>query len=247
MATEQGGRTDPARGLALLWGETGGRRGGLTAGKIVTAAIEVADAEGLGAVSMRRIATELGFATMSLYRHVPGKAELLDAMVDVVNAESPNVDDVPGGWRPKLELAAREEYALSHRHPWVLRIPWTRPALGPNSLAAFESVLRAVSDTGLGYPEMVQVVNSVFQYVRGAARNAVDGAEAERDTGVSDAQWWTDRAELFQRYFDETRFPTMTRAFGAGAFRTAPREGFEFGLARVLDGVAAFIDSRVTR
>lgn len=235
---------DPARAMALLWEETGGRRPGLTARGIVEAAIALADAEGLAAVSMRRVAAGLGFSTMSLYRHVPGKTELLNAMVDAVNAESPNLDDVPGDWRAKLELAAREEYALSHRHPWVLGVPWTRSPLGPNSLDAFESVLRAVAGTGLDHAEMIQVVNAVFQYVRGAAKEAVDSSEVERDSGVSDRQWWLAHTELFDRYVTENRFPTLTAAQAAGAFPRAARHSFEFGLARMLDGVAALIDAR---
>ncbi|WP_432560886.1 TetR/AcrR family transcriptional regulator C-terminal domain-containing protein [Kineococcus sp. SYSU DK003] len=95
-------------------------------------------------------------------------------MVDLVNAGSPDLDQVEGDWRARLEVAAREEYELPHRHPWVLGIPWTRGPLGPHSLTAFESALRAVAGTGLDDAHRVQVVTAVMRYVRGAARESAD-------------------------------------------------------------------------
>ncbi|MBL7253476.1 TetR/AcrR family transcriptional regulator [Paractinoplanes lichenicola] len=227
--------------MALLWDESAGRRPGLTPRRIVEAAVRVADAEGLEAVTMRRVATELGAGAMSLYRHVANKSELLTAMVDAVNAESPALENVAGGWRAKLEVAARAEYALSHRHPWVLSVPLTRSTLGPHSLAAFESVLQAVGDVGLGQRELVGAVNAVFRYVRGAARDEVDAAEVGARTGQTDEQWWTANADLVRRYVDPARFPAVAGAFEAGALTPRGPEDFEFGLQRILDGVAALI------
>src|SRR5712691_3973914 len=116
MTTEYSGRGDPVRSLELLWGTrerpSRGPKPGLTLEKIVRAAIEVADAEGLAALSMRRVADQLGFTTMALYRHVPGKADLLDVMLDTVAGERTPLDDVAGGWRAKLESAARQDWAL---------------------------------------------------------------------------------------------------------------------------------------
>jgi AcrR family transcriptional regulator len=258
MTTEYSGRGDPARSLALLWGTqkppTRGPKPGLSVQRIVQTAIQVADAEGLPALSMRRVATELGVGTMSLYTYVPGKAELLDVMLDTVLGEVARPDGVPGGWRQRLEAYARALWAHYHRHPWVLGVSGARALLGPNETALFEASLQAVSGIGLDGRQMIQVVALVGEYVRGAAQRAVEAAQAAHHTGVSDDQWWQDREPLFDRYFDTGRYPTLVALEREGAF--APRAGdldynlqnavdsFEFGLPRVLDGIEAFVRGR---
>jgi AcrR family transcriptional regulator len=258
MTTEYSGRGDPARSLELLWGAqkppTRGPKPGLTVQRIVQAAIKVADAEGLQALSMRRVATELGVGTMSLYTYVPGKAELLDVMLDTVLGEVAMPDGAAGGWRARLEAYARAQWAHYHRHPWVLQVSGARALLGPNEAAVFESALHAVSGIGLSGREMMQVVSLVGEYVRGAAQRAVEAAQAAQHTGVTDEEWWKDREPILDRYFDASRYPTLVALDREGAFD--PREGgldynvqsavdsFEFGLPRVLDGVEAFVERR---
>src|SRR5690606_20875133 len=116
VTVEYSGKGDPARSLALLWrtSERVSRKGkpDLSVDRIVRAAIEVADTEGLQARSMRRVAERLGVGTMSLYTYVPGNPELLDVMLDTVYGETARPEDVPGGWRARLELIARENWAL---------------------------------------------------------------------------------------------------------------------------------------
>jgi AcrR family transcriptional regulator len=258
MTTEYSGRGDPARSLALLWGTqkhpTRGPKPGLSVQRIVQAAIQVADAEGLQALSMRRVATELGVGTMSLYTYVPGKAELLDVMLDTVLAEVARPDGMAGGWRARLETYAREQWAHYHRHPWVLQVSGARALLGPNETAVFESALHAVSGIGLDGREMIHVVVLVGEYVRGAAQRAVEAAQAAQRTGVTDEQWWKDREPILDRYFDAGRYPTLVGLDQEGAF-DQPEGGldynvqnavdsFEFGLPRVLDGVEAFVQRR---
>jgi AcrR family transcriptional regulator len=255
MTTEYSGRGDPARSMALLWGvqksPTRGPKPGLSVERIVRAAIGVADAEGLAALSMRRVAAELGVGTMSLYTYVPGKAELLDVMLDTVLGEVAKPDGVAGGWRAKLEAYAREAWAHYHRHPWVLGVSGARALLGPNETALFESSLNAVSGIGLGGKQMVHVVTLVGEYVRAAAGRAVEAAHAAQRTGVTDDQWWQEREPIFDQYFDASRYPTLVGLEQAGVFQ--PAEGdleytlqdavdsFEFGLQRVLDGIEAFV------
>jgi AcrR family transcriptional regulator len=261
MTTEYSGRGDPARSMALLWGTqkhpTRGPKPGLSVQRIVQAAIGIADAEGLQALSMRRVAAELGVGTMSLYTYVPGKAELLDVMLDTVLGEVARPDGVAGGWRAKLEAYAREHWAHYHRHPWVLGVSGARALLGPNETALFEASLHAVSGVGLSGREMIHVVTLVGEYVRGAAQRAVEAAQAARHTGVTDEQWWAAREPILDRYFDASRYPTLVGLDQEGAFQ--PPEGgldynlqnavdsFEFGLERVLDGVEAFIERRRAR
>ncbi|CAA9547133.1 MAG: Transcriptional regulator, AcrR family, partial [uncultured Thermomicrobiales bacterium] len=250
VTTEYSGRGDPARSLALLWEgrkePTRGPKPGLSLERIVRAAIEVADAEGLAVTSMRRVAERLGVGAMSLYTYVPGKAELLDVMLDTVFGEEPGADDPAGGWRAGLERRARQDSALYRRHPWVLQVSSARSVLGPNEIAIFESSLRTVSGIGLDGGEMVAVVSLVGGYVRGAAQGAIEAALAAQRTGLTDDQWWAARAPLLEKYFDPARYPIVSSVQQSGAF-DGPADGadynlqrtldeFEFGLQRVLDG-----------
>jgi AcrR family transcriptional regulator len=260
MVTEYSGRGDPARSLELLWGTqrspSRGPRPGLSVERIVRAAIELADESGLAALTMRRVAERLGVGTMSLYTYVPGKPELLDVMLDTVLGELA-APDADGSWRDRLEHCAREHWKLYHRHPWVLQVSGARSLLGPNETAVFDTELQAVSGVGLDAREMILVVSLVTGYVRGAAQVAVEAAQAAQHTGVTDEQWWAAREPIFDRYFDASRYPTLTSLAEAGAFQQPEGEldynlqnavdSFEFGLQRVLDGVEAFIEARAAR
>jgi AcrR family transcriptional regulator len=261
VSAEYGGRGDPARSLELLWApRRAPRRGpkpGLSVERIVRAAVEVADAEGLPALSMRRVATGLGAGAMSLYTYIPGKAELLDLMLDTVRGEATLPGRAPGGWRERLEWRARADWALYARHPWALHVSRARAVLGPNELAVFEETLHAVAGLGLSGREMLAVVSVLEGYVRGAAQGALEAAHAAQRTGLTDDQWWAAREPLLGRYFDPGRFPTVARVQREGGFDRPPSgadytlqnalDDFEFGLQRVLDGVEAFVARRAVR
>ncbi len=238
--------------MELLWGlqqpPKRGPKQRLTVEQISQAAIRVADAEGLAALSMRRVADALGVAPMSLYTYVPSKAELIDVMLDAVYGELPRPEKVAGGWRARLERIARENWALYHRHPWMLQIAMSRPVMGPHLIAKYDYELRAVSELGLTEVEMDSVVSLVNGHVEGAARRAVEATQAEQHTGMSDAQWWEAHAPLLEKVFDASRYPTAARVgAAAGAAHGSaynPELAFEFGLQRVLDGIAVFIQAR---
>lgn len=248
--TEYSGSGDPKRSLELLWGvqerPKRGPKPRLTAEEIVRAAIALADAEGLDGLSMRSIADGLGVSPMSIYTYVPGKAELIDVMVDRAFGELTPPGDAD--WRARLEHIARDNWALFHRHPWLLQITMARPPMGPSTLGKYEYELRAVDGLGLTDLEMDSVVALVTGFAESAARVSVNAAEAERRTGVSDEQWWESVAPLLGTLVDEGDYPLGTRVgtaagqeYGAPA---APSRAFEFGLARVLDGIEALISSR---
>ncbi len=246
--TEYSGSGDPARSMALLWRtrETASRKGkpDLSVDLIVRAAIELADTEGLGALSMRRVAERLGVGTMSLYTYVPGKGELLDVMLDTVFGETVLPEDDAGDWRSRLELIARENWALHLRHPWMLYIVTNRAVLGPNVIAKYDAELRAVSGIGLTDIEMDAVLSLVLGYVRGAARDSVEAGQLERQTGMTDEQWWSIHAPLLERVIDPARYPTGSRVGEAYGAAIDPQHLFEFGLERVLDGLAMLIEKR---
>ncbi|WP_433337222.1 TetR/AcrR family transcriptional regulator [Spirillospora sp. CA-294931] len=250
MTTEYSGSGDPKRSLELLWDlqerPRRGPRPKLTVADVVAAAIAIADAEGLGALSMRRIADRLGVAPMSIYTYVPGKAELIDVMLDRAYGElAPCEDD---GWRRGLEHIAREHWALYHRHPWMLEIATGRPPMGPNLLDKYERELGAVEGVGLTDIEMDATLTLVTGFAASFARISVDLAQAERRTGIDDATWWETTAPLLDKVIEPGRYPLGERVGTAAGQEhnaaVAPEHAFEFGLARVLDGLAVLIDSR---
>lgn len=251
-STVYGGSGDPARSLALLWRtrERSGRKGraDLDVDRIVRAAIAIADADGLAALSMRRVADRLGVAVMSLYTYVPGKAELIDVMFDTVCDQAPGASDEDSGWRAKLERVARDNWAMYHRHPWMLHVAPNRPVLGPNAIARYERELNTIEGIGLSDVEMDSVLSLVAGHVEGAARRFIEIAQAEQRTGMTDQQWWSAHAPLLTKLVDFGRYPIAARVGSAAgeAYGAAydPDHAFEFGLQRVLDGIEALVRSR---
>jgi AcrR family transcriptional regulator len=252
MATEFSGSGDPGRSIALLWGVAGsGRRGPKprhSVEQVVQAAIDLADKEGLAALSMRGVAEMLGLSPMSLYTYVPSKAELIDLMLDRVAGEHQTPDLPVEGWRAGLEQIARQGWTRAQRHPWILHVGTHRPPLGPNILARVEATLHAIDGLGLTETEMDQLTSLIGDYVRGAVRAALDAREIEQATGMTDEQWWAMNTPLLEGLVDPALYPTTVRigeAYKSGRMAPPDHErNFEFGLQRVLDGVEAFIESR---
>ena len=254
--TEYTGSGDPPRTMALLWGlrkrSTRGPRQGLSVEEIVRVAVEAADEEGLAALSMRRVAERLGVTAMSLYTYVPGKAELVDVMLDAVvgeMVEADHGDNAGGGWRDNLEAVARRNWDLYHRHAWMLQVSaMSRPPLGPNAIAKYDQELRAVDGIGLSEVEMDSVVSLLAGYVQGVARASVEASQAEHRTGMTDDEWWSANAPLLEKVFDPDRYPTAARVgpVAGAAYEAAydPDFAFEFGLQRILDGVEALVRAR---
>jgi AcrR family transcriptional regulator len=237
---------DPDRTLALLWREpVGGRRGprpGLSIDAVVAAATAIADAEGLAAVSMRRVADALGVAPMTLYTYVPGKAELLDLMLDAAYAGMDRAGTADRPWRDRVAAVAAENRALYAAHPWAAAVSTHRPSLGPGQLAKYEHELAAFEDLGLSDVDRDAALAFVLEFVRGHARAARDAAAARRESGSTDEEWWAANAPLLSRVLDPAAYPLATRvgtAVGA-AFGSAwdADHAWAFGLARILDGLA---------
>jgi AcrR family transcriptional regulator len=263
MAPEYLGRGEARRSMDLLWGRflpaTRGPKAALELETVILAAIELADADGLDAVSMRRVAERLEMGTMSLYTYVPGKAELLDLMVDTVYGE--RVDEAavdPGtGMRERLEGLARDQWAFFQRHPWTLSIASGRSVLGPNEAKSYEHALSAVADLGIPARDAVAIVDAISMFVRGAARDAAEAAGAESATGKTELEWWTERDAILAEVMTPERFPTLGRLAADGGFDVPPDtenynvrfivDDFEFGLQRLLDGIDAFVDRPANR
>jgi len=262
--TEYTGGGDARRSLELLWGldqsPSRGPKPGTTLAAVVTAAIGLADEHGLGSVSMRKVAERLGMSPMALYTYVPGKAELLDLMLDTVLGELPTVYPHRHGWRAAVEASARDGWAFYERHPWVLQVSGSRASFGPHELDCYEAQLRLLDGLGLRGADVARIVSVVAGFVRGSAKAVSDARTAEQATGLSDDEWWTARAPLLTEMLGDqlpTRYPTMTRLEAEHAFDQGDRpaddttpytvrdavDTFEFGLQRLLDGIETYIDA----
>jgi AcrR family transcriptional regulator len=224
---------DPDRGVELLWDD----RPALSLDRIVAAAVEVADAEGLAGLSMRKVAERLGFTSMALYRHVPGRGHLVDLMRDAVLGQP--VEASGGDWRSRLADFARQALELRKRHSWLAEVRG-RHVPGPNALAHYEHALGILVGTGLTPAEVVAAVGLVARFVDAEALALVEAARAEESTGVSDDEWWGARDTLYARF---DRYPVLTGLWEAGGFDQSVSP-FGFGLERLLDGIEILIRER---
>ncbi|MFD9726327.1 TetR/AcrR family transcriptional regulator [Streptomyces sp. NPDC059072] len=244
MADEQWGAA-----VRLLWGPepsakpARGPKRGLTLEAIARTGIGIADAEGLGAVSMQRVAGELGVTKMALYRYVPGKAELVALMVEGA-LPVPDVSVAVGGaWRERLGEWARELYAGFRRHPWLLEATVGVRVMGPRELGWMERALSALDGCGLSGAEAMDAVVLVAGHVRGIAEQGrAAGVTADGGAGP-DAQLAVMLGEVMRVRGEE--FPALGAAMASVAEHGGHDEALEFGLDRILDGLGLLVARRV--
>jgi AcrR family transcriptional regulator len=236
-------------GVAAAWGvrpqAAKGPKRGLTLAAIVAAGVSVADADGLAAVSMNRVAKELGTAAMSLYRYVESKDDLLTLMVDAAYGAVPPPaagDD----WRAGLARWARGSVAAMRAHPWSVHVPISGPPLGPNAVAWFERALGVLRETGLAEGEKASIVLMLSGYVTSHVRvmGEVQGGFLESAPTPDEAM--RRYSETLRRLTGRDRFPALHALLDAGVFDRAdpPDDEFAFGLERLLDGVEALVRAR---
>jgi AcrR family transcriptional regulator len=243
MASMDDGLTPAMRRLWERGDEPGTEaKPGLTAERIVAAAVALADADGLAAVSMARVARALGFTTMSLYRHVAGKDELLELMADAATGQPPALD--PGaGWRAGLERWSRALVAALLEHPWFLQVTITGPPRTPGRVAWFERGLEALAPTGLTETEKAGVILLVNGCAFWEARVAIEVGGAARARGTSPEAETSAYGAALGRFVTADRFPRVRRAIDAGIFED-DADDFAFGLQLALDGVERLVERR---
>jgi len=209
--------------------------------RIVAAAIRVADAEGLAALSMRRVAAEIGAAPMSLYRHVADKDDLVVQMMNTVFAQTRLPDPPPDGWRPRLELAGHTLWAMFRAHPWLASaLSLTRPQVMPDALPFTEWLLTALDGHGLELSTMFTTYLMLINYVRGTAVNLEAEAEAEAATGLNSEEWLQTQEAKFWSSLPPGGYPRFQRLISE-EYDFSLDQIFEFGLQRLLDGLDALI------
>ncbi|MFJ9770922.1 TetR/AcrR family transcriptional regulator C-terminal domain-containing protein [Kitasatospora sp. NPDC101157] len=245
-ASREAERLPGAAGAASARLPRGGERE-LGRERIVEAAVRVADTEGLAALSMRRVATELGVATMSLYHHVPGKDELLRLMMDKVFGEQPLPGAPAPGWRTGLEEVSRLQWRIYRSHPWLAStMSFTRPVPAPDAALHTERAISALAGLGLSWEEMAQAAVSLAAFTCGLAVHFEREAQAEQDSGMSADEWMArlDDEDRDRLMADPERFPMFDALNRRPEIDLGLDALFEFGLARMLDGVGALIEAR---
>lgn len=243
--------------LAIAWGRaepsTRGPRAGLTTDAIVAAAIELADAEGLAAVSMGRVANRLGYTPMSLYRYVPSKEALLALVQDAALGDPPATLASLGDWREDLAAWARGVSAGWLAHPWVLDIPISGPPAMPRSIAWLERALAVTAGTALSLGEQLSVALLLSGYARNWAQLERDLQRGRARSGLREEQVYPEFQRVLLHLIDPDRFPSVHAVINEGMFDDGPGDGgdegeveeeFEFGLQRILDGIEAYMDRR---
>lgn len=237
------------RGVALAWGVAANPQRGpkreLSIERIVEAAMEIADAGGLAAVSMASVATSLGFTTMSLYRYVSAKDDLVLLMGEAGFGVPPETVAEADGWRDGLLAWSRAQVDVYRRHPWLLDIPigGGLPAT-PNNIAWLDAGLAVFEGTVLDPHERVAVALLVLSHTRWQGTIERSYVAAAAAAGTSPDELDTAAANLLAQLITPEAFPEVHRALLAGAFGPEGGDPFAFGLDRILDGIRQYLDTR---
>ena len=215
----------------------------LTRDEIAATAIQLADAHGLEAVSMRMLAVALGIGAASLYRYVESKDELVDLMADAVMGADMR-HGAAADWRTHLRSYARGLRAMIRRHPWMVVEGAGRTSLGPNTAAVFERVLGGLDGLGLDIDDMLVMVETVDAFTRGRALEEVADHDAVRRSGLDNDAWMRQQEPYVRRLVDSGRYPLLSRVI---LDAEAPHDPdrletvFRRGLELVLDGLTSML------
>ncbi|WP_350347148.1 TetR/AcrR family transcriptional regulator [Agromyces sp. G08B096] len=236
------------RGVALAWGVSANPQRGpkreLSIERIVEAAMEIADAEGLGAVSMSRVAQSLGYTTMSLYRYVTAKDDLLTLMQEYGVGLPPEPDpELADDWRAGIRAIARAQLDRYVEHPWLLDIPIDGTPVTPNNLAWMDATLHLLAPLPVSEDERIAVTLLITGQVRWQGIVERSYATAAASQGVEPQAIDDARDDLLAVLVSAEEFPALRRAVDAGVFRVG-EDPFAFGFERLLDGVEGFVRAR---
>ncbi len=253
MTTRDSKDSDLQRSLTLLWsGHSRGKRGPrsrLSVEVIAQAAVRVADADGLEALSMQRVAAELGYSTMSLYNHVPSKDLLLEVAADIGAGAPPDLDDA-ADFREAVRRWVGALWAGFHQRPWILRVPLDHAPVGPNQLAWLDRLLRPLLAAGLAGAEARGAALHLTAVVRGTAQISMSmSGDHKRENGMplTDA----DLTRAVTELIDPADYPALTAVHTAETTEGTERADgdalpFElgFGVDRFLDGVESWVAAK---
>ncbi|MFF7411432.1 TetR/AcrR family transcriptional regulator C-terminal domain-containing protein [Streptomyces lydicus] len=217
--------------------------GGLNRDRIVSAAVKVADAEGLRGLSMRRVAAEFGMSSMALYRHVANKDELVLLMADAAFADVTLPDPAPDGWRERMEAGARLQWELYQRHPWLAQyLSLTRPQPMPRAMALVEWTMARVE--GMDPVTLIHMALTLLGFVLSTAAGLEDDLEAEQETGMDQEQWMAAMDPVFEGILTSGSYPMYAGMAGIDDDKVNLGTLFDFGLERLLDGMEVLVERR---
>ncbi len=208
----------------------------LSRGKIVRAAIAIADRGGLAAVSLRKVGAALDAGPMRLYGYLSTKQELLDLMIDATYGEIVSEGPIGGDWRDILRTIAQRIRRACHEHPWFIDVLGGRPHLGPNALTMLEASLAALNEAA-GFDDIeigMRAIGTVNAYVVGAVRNESSDLKSSMNKAEWQKVWWP----YLERVIATGRFPMLAKVV-RDVRHPAPDMVFDKGLETVLDGLAA--------
>ncbi len=216
---------------------------GLSRESVVRAGVKVADAEGLRALSMRRVAAEFGVSSMALYRHVAGKDELVLLMADAAFHDIELPEPAPNGWRERMAAGARLQWELYRRHPWLAQyLSLTRPQPMPRAMALIEWTMARVR--GMDPVTLIHMALTLLGFVLSTAAGFEDDLEAEQETGMDQNQWMATMEPVFDGILTSGSYPMYAGVSGIEDDVVNLESLFEFGLARLLDGMETLVEGR---
>lgn len=239
------GLSVPERTASLIWARPErphNVRPALSRERIIHVALALADAEGIDAISTRRIAAALSVSAMALYGYIERKEDVLDLMIDAVYGEVPVPLPESRDWRSDLQEIAVQIRAMMHRHPWFASLIGHRAVLGPNALKQTDYLLGRVSQLGFDMTTSMSILTMFNAYIVGFVLGEMGEAEAQRRTGLSQQEWQQQVAPYVQEQIIASgRYPNLSRSLVESAERPSD-EMFIFGLTRLLEGIAAYVD-----
>lgn len=234
---------DHARTVDVLWGRrvpsTRGPKAAFSREDVIETAIAAADREGLAAVSMKRLADELGFTKMALYRHVPGKQQLVAAMIDTAAGAPPGRGEFHGGWRDQLTRWAYLMFDVFWQHQWLLQAAVGPRVMGPNELAWLDRAVAALGGTGFEGYEKLDAAVVVIGHIRSVAEQSGTSASG---SPVTRRQFMAPMIELMGAHGE--RFPAVASALAGLSPNDSQGDALQFGLDCILDGLAVRISRR---
>jgi AcrR family transcriptional regulator len=220
-----------------------GRKPTYSRAQITEAAVRIADAEGLEAATMRRIAAEIGTGAMSLYRYVPSRDDLVELMADHLMGEI-DITGIPSGdWRADLTRYANGLRAMWLRHPWVATVHRSLPSFGPNQLLLIERVMGAL-DAHVSIDENLRLMAMLNSHIEGAVREEISTAEEVRRSGLTESEWMARSFPRIHQLVNSGKYPIFTKIVTESHQPHLSRDDqFRNGLAHILDYIAVALSA----
>lgn len=216
-----------------------GPRPAISREAIVRAGLDVADTEGIEALSMRKVAQALGIGTMTLYTHVANKDELLDLMDDEVMGEVVVPGEMPADWREALSEIARRTARAMLDHEWMGGAMHRRPLPGPNALMHVEQSLAAVAPLGLDAATAGEILSIVDDFAMGFALREIASRQWRWAEGDEPSPAMDEPPAYLRRLLDSGRYPHLQKVAAESGFERPGEDRFERGLQWLLDGIEA--------